>query len=122
MTLKIRIIPCLDVDRGRVVKGVNFFDLRRRRRSRRGGHGIRAAGADELVFYDITASHEGRDIMASTSSPHGVEASCRLPSAAAYAPPTIFAISSMRAQKALDQYCRRAPPPVLAEVADKFGA
>lgn len=59
-----RIIPCLDVDRGRVVKGVKFFDhvdagdpVEQARR-------YQAAGADELVFYDITASHEGREIMA----------------------------------------------------------
>ena len=59
-----RIIPCLDVDRGRVVKGVKFFDhvdagdpVEQARR-------YQADGADELVFYDITASHEGRQIMA----------------------------------------------------------
>src|SRR5256885_2800076 len=59
-----RIIPCLDVDRGRVVKGVKFFDhvdagdpIEQARR-------YQDAGADELVFYDITASHEGRGIMA----------------------------------------------------------
>ncbi len=59
-----RIIPCLDVDRGRVVKGVKFFDhvdagdpVEQARR-------YQAEGADELVFYDITATHEGRDIMA----------------------------------------------------------
>ena len=40
MTLKIRLIPCLDVKDGRVVKGVNFVDLRRRRRSGRGGEGL----------------------------------------------------------------------------------
>jgi cyclase len=59
-----RIIPCLDVDRGRVVKGVKFFDhvdagdpVQQARR-------YQEQGADELVFYDITASHEGRGIMA----------------------------------------------------------
>src|SRR5262245_52975164 len=59
-----RIIPCLDVDRGRVVKGTNFVNLRD------AGDPIEVArryednGADELVFLDITASHEGREIMA----------------------------------------------------------
>jgi imidazole glycerol-phosphate synthase subunit HisF len=59
-----RIIPCLDVDRGRVVKGTNFVNLRD------AGDPIEVArryeedGADELVFLDITASHEGRDILA----------------------------------------------------------
>ena len=59
-----RIIPCLDVDRGRVVKGVKFFD-----HVDAGDPVAQAAkyqqdGADELVFYDISASHEGRQIMA----------------------------------------------------------
>jgi cyclase len=59
-----RIIPCLDVDRGRVVKGVKFFD------HVDAGDPVEQAifydqqQADELVFYDITASHEGRNIMA----------------------------------------------------------
>jgi imidazole glycerol-phosphate synthase subunit HisF len=58
-----RIIPCLDVDRGRVVKGVKFFD-----HVDAGDPVAQAAkyqedGADELVFYDISASHEGRQIM-----------------------------------------------------------
>ena len=58
-----RVIPCLDVDQGRVVKGTNFVNLRD------AGDPVQVAaryeeeGADELVFLDITASHEGRDIM-----------------------------------------------------------
>ncbi|HUS91328.1 MAG TPA: imidazole glycerol phosphate synthase subunit HisF [Phycisphaerae bacterium] len=58
-----RIIPCLDVDKGRVVKGVNFVNLRD------AGDPVEVArrydqeGADELVFLDITASHEARDIL-----------------------------------------------------------
>src|SRR6266436_3869537 len=58
-----RIIPCLDVDRGRVVKGTNFVDLRD------AGDPVEVArrydeqGADELVFLDISASHEGRAIL-----------------------------------------------------------
>lgn len=58
-----RVIPCLDVDRGRVVKGTNFVNLRD------AGDPVDVAaryeeeGADELIFLDITASHEGRDIM-----------------------------------------------------------
>ncbi len=57
----IRVIPCLDVDRGRVVKGVNFIDIRD------AGDPVELAarydreGADELVFLDITATHEERD-------------------------------------------------------------
>jgi len=58
-----RVIPCLDVNRGRVVKGTNFLNLRD------AGDPVQVAaryeeeGADELVFLDITASHEGREIM-----------------------------------------------------------
>src|SRR3954471_23070897 len=61
MGLKIRIIPCLDVDAGRVVKGTQFTNLRD------AGDPVELAalydreGADEIVFYDITASHENRD-------------------------------------------------------------
>ncbi len=59
-----RIIPCLDVDRGRVVKGVKFFDHVDAGDPLEQAKFYDAAGADELVFYDITASHEGRGIMA----------------------------------------------------------
>ena len=58
-----RIIPCLDVRNGKVVKGVNFEGIKDV------GHPVELAieynsqGADELVFYDITASYEGRGVM-----------------------------------------------------------
>ena len=64
MSLKVRLIPCLDVDAGRVVKGTNFTNLRD------AGDPVELAalydreGADEIVFYDITASHEQRDTAA----------------------------------------------------------
>ncbi|HEX5518867.1 MAG TPA: HisA/HisF-related TIM barrel protein, partial [Candidatus Nitrosocosmicus sp.] len=60
-----RIIPCLDVNKGRVVKGVNFKELKD------AGHPVELAkryseeGADELVFLDITAAEEHREIMKS---------------------------------------------------------
>ena len=57
-----RIIPCLDVRNGRVVKGVNFTDLRDVSSPAELGAYYSAAGADELVFYDITASAEGRKL------------------------------------------------------------
>ena len=59
-----RIIPCLDCDRGRVVKGVNFTGLRDVGDPTELARGYERDGADELVFYDISASHEGRAIMA----------------------------------------------------------
>ena len=58
-----RIIPCLDVDKGRVVKGVKFFEHRDAGDVAEAAMRYDAQGADELVFYDITASHEGRDLM-----------------------------------------------------------
>jgi cyclase len=59
--LKLRIIPCLDVKNGRVVKGVNFVDLRDAGDPVEQAAVYDAAGADELTFLDITASHENRD-------------------------------------------------------------
>jgi len=58
-----RIIPCLDVDKGRVVKGVNFVGLRDAGDPVEIARRYEAEGADELVFLDITASHEARDIL-----------------------------------------------------------
>ncbi len=58
-----RIIPCLDVERGRVVKGINFLGLQDVGDPVEVAQRYEAEGADELVFLDITASHEGRDIM-----------------------------------------------------------
>ncbi|HEU5320547.1 MAG TPA: imidazole glycerol phosphate synthase subunit HisF [Methylomirabilota bacterium] len=58
-----RVIPCLDVKDGRVVKGVRFVDLRDAGDPVEAAMAYDAQGADELVFLDITASHEDRDIM-----------------------------------------------------------
>lgn len=58
-----RIIPCLDVNCGRVVKGVNFLQLRDAGDPVEVARRYEEEGADELIFLDITASHEGRDIM-----------------------------------------------------------
>lgn len=61
--LKARVIPCLDVKEGRVVKGVNFVDLRDAGDPVECAVAYDAAGADELCFLDITASHENRGIL-----------------------------------------------------------
>src|SRR5476651_947767 len=58
-----RIIPCLDVERGRVVKGINFLNLRDAGDPVEVARRYEEDGADELVFLDISASHEGRAIM-----------------------------------------------------------
>jgi cyclase len=71
MTVRTRIIPCLDVANGRVVKGVNFLDLRDAGDPVEQARVYDAAGADELCFLDITATHEKRgtllDIVARTA-------------------------------------------------------
>src|SRR5436305_4850334 len=59
--LKVRVIPCLDVAGGRVVKGVRFVELRDAGDPVEQAAAYDAAGADELMFLDITASHEGRE-------------------------------------------------------------
>jgi cyclase len=69
--LKVRVIPCLDVKDGRVVKGVQFLELRDAGDPVEQARAYDAAGADELMFLDITASHEGRgailDVIARTA-------------------------------------------------------
>ena len=69
--LKIRVIPCLDVKEGRVVKGINFVDLRDAGDPVEAAAAYDQAGADELCFLDITASHEKRgtilDVVARTA-------------------------------------------------------
>ena len=69
--LKVRVIPCLDVKDGRVVKGVQFVALRDAGDPVEQASAYDAAGADELMFLDITASHEGRgailDVVARTA-------------------------------------------------------
>jgi cyclase len=71
MTLAVRVIPCLDVDGGRVVKGVNFRELRDAGDPVELARVYDAEGADELTFLDISASHEGRattmDIVSATA-------------------------------------------------------
>ncbi|MDO3388559.1 imidazole glycerol phosphate synthase subunit HisF [Gilvimarinus sp. SDUM040013] len=61
MALAKRIIPCLDVDEGRVVKGVQFVDIRDAGDPVEVAKRYNEAGADEITFLDITASHQGRD-------------------------------------------------------------
>ena len=60
MTVRVRVIPCLDVANGRVVKGVNFVDLKDAGDPVEQAKAYDAAGADELCFLDISASNEGR--------------------------------------------------------------
>ena len=66
MGLAKRIIPCLDVDNGRVVKGVQFVDIRDAGNPVEVARRYNEQGADEITFLDITASHEARDTTAKT--------------------------------------------------------
>jgi cyclase len=68
MALAKRIIPCLDVDKGRVVKGVNFVNIRDAGDPVEVARRYNEQGADEITMLDITATHEGRDTMAETVS------------------------------------------------------
>src|SRR6201988_2023125 len=117
-----RIIPCLDVDRGRVVKGVKFFDhvdagdpVEQARR-------YQAQGADELVFYDITASHEGRAIMADLVSK--VVEQCFMPLTVGGGIRTLDDATRLiqaGAEKVSINSAAVKNPRLLAEIARKFG-
>ncbi len=77
MTVRVRVIPCLDVANGRVVKGVNFVDLRDAGDPVEAARAYDAAGADELCFLDIGATHEGRGTL--LAMVEAVAAQCFMP-------------------------------------------
>jgi cyclase len=77
MTLKARVIPCLDVKDGRVVKGVNFVDLIDAGDPVELAKAYDAQGADELCFLDITASSRDRGTLSTSSRARPNSASCR---------------------------------------------
>src|SRR5438045_8243805 len=117
-----RIIPCLDVDRGRVVKGVKFFDHVDAGAPVEQAKRYQNAGADELVFYDITASHEGRDIMADLVS-HVVE-QCFMPLTVGGGIRTLDDATRLiqaGAEKVSVNSAAVKNPQLLADVARKFG-
>ncbi|WOI53545.1 imidazole glycerol phosphate synthase subunit HisF [Parvularcula sp. LCG005] len=78
MTLKVRLIPCLDVKDGRVVKGVNFVGLRDAGDPVDAARAYSEAGADEICFLDITASHEGRGTLLDMVTRTAEQAFCPL--------------------------------------------
>ncbi|MBI2104204.1 MAG: imidazole glycerol phosphate synthase cyclase subunit, partial [Candidatus Omnitrophica bacterium] len=118
-----RIIPCLDVDKGRVVKGVRFVSLRDAGDPVEAAKAYNDAGADELVFLDITASHEQRpiilDVVAKTA-------------AVAFMPLTvgggirsvedIRALLSAGADKVSINTAAVERPDLINEASDRFGA
>ena len=118
-----RIIPCLDVNRGRVVKGVNFVNLRDAGDPVEIGKAYDEAGADELVFLDITASHEGRDTV--TEMVRAVAANVFIPFTVGGG---IRSVEDFRrllregADKISVNSAAIDRPSLLSEAADKFGS
>lgn len=123
MTVRIRIIPCLDVKDGRVVKGVNFVDLRDAGDPVEAARAYDAAGADELCFLDISASHEGRgtllDIVARTAE------MCFMPltvGGGVRSAEDARALLLAGADKVGVNSAAVARPELVAEIADRFGS
>ena len=122
MTVKARIIPCLDVKDGRIVKGVNFVDLIDAGDPVEAARAYDAAGADELCFLDITASSEGRetifDVVARTAE------HCFMPLTVGGGVRTVADIRRLLlagADKVSINTAAVRNPRFVAEAADKFG-
>ena len=121
--LKIRIIPCLDVKDGRVVKGVNFVDLIDAGDPVEAAAAYDAAGADELCFLDITASHENRDTIFDIVERTAER--CFMPLTVGGGVRTIEDIRKLlqrRRRQGVDQHRGRERRQFVAEAAEKFGA
>lgn len=121
--LKTRIIPCLDVADGRVVKGVNFVDLRDAGDPVDAALAYDAAGADELCFLDITATHENRatmfDVVTRTAE------HCYIPLTVGGGVRTVADVRALLlagADKVSFNSAAVANPDVVAEAADQFGS
>ena len=123
MSLAIRVIPCLDVDGGRVVKGVNFTELRDAGDPVELARLYDAEGADELTFLDISASHQGRATtmeVVSRAAPR--RSSSRSPSAAASAASQdVDRLLRAGADKVAMNTAAIHRPELVAEIADRFG-
>ncbi len=121
MTLKARVIPCLDVKDGRVVKGVNFVDLIDAGDPVEAARAYDAAGADELCFLDITASSDNRetifDVVARTAE------QCFMPLTVGGGVRQVADIRKLfgGSRQGVDQYRSGEEPEFVAEAADKFG-
>ena len=123
MTVRIRVIPCLDVAEGRVVKGVNFVDLKDAGDPVEQAQAYDAAGADELCFLDISASHEGRgtllDIVRRTA------AVCFMPLTVGGGVRSVEdarALLLAGADKIAINSAAVTRPELVAEIADRFGS
>ena len=123
MTVRTRVIPCLDVANGRVVKGVNFVDLADAGDPVEQARLYDAAGADELCFLDITASHEARgtilDVVRRTAEV------CFMPltvGGGVRSPDDARALLLAGADKVAVNSAAVARPEVVADLADRFGS
>ncbi|UIP07771.1 imidazole glycerol phosphate synthase subunit HisF [Erythrobacter sp. SDW2] len=123
MTVRIRVIPCLDVADGRVVKGVNFVDLVDAGDPVEQARAYDAAGADELCFLDISASHEGRgtllDVVRRTAEV------CFMPltvGGGVRSPEDARALLLAGADKVAINSAAVARPELVREIAEKFGS
>ena len=122
MSLAVRVIPCLDVDAGRVVKGINFLDLRDAGDPVELGAVYDAEGADELTFLDITASSGDRattyDVVSRTAEsvfiPLTVGGGVR-------SPEDVNRLLRAGADKVAVNTAAVARPELIAEIADRFG-
>ncbi|MFM2129486.1 MAG: cyclase [Pseudomonadota bacterium] len=121
--LKVRIIPCLDVKDGRVVKGVNFVDLRDAGDPVEQARVYDAAGADELCFLDITASSENRDTLYDVV--RGTAEQCFMPLTVGGGVRTVEDIRKLLlagADKVSINTAAVARPEFVREGAEKFGS
>ena len=121
--LKSRIIPCLDVDRGRVVKGVNFVDLVDAGDPVEQARVYDAQGADELCFLDISASHEGRDTLLDIVA--GTAEACFMPLTVGGGVRSLDDIRKLLragADKVAIMTAAVARPELVREAAETFGA
>jgi len=123
MTVRIRVIPCLDVADGRVVKGVNFVDLKDAGDPVEQAKAYDEAGADELCFLDISATHEGRgtllDIVRRTAEV------CFMPLTVGGGVRSVGdarALLLAGADKVAVNSAAVARPDVVAEIAERFGS
>jgi cyclase len=123
MTVRVRVIPCLDVAGGRVVKGVNFVDLRDAGDPVEVAHRYDLSGADELCFLDIGASHEGRetilDVVARTAEV------CFMPltvGGGVRSAEDARALLLAGADKVAVNSAAVARPELVSDIADRFGS
>ncbi len=123
MTVRARVIPCLDVHAGRVVKGVNFVALRDAGDPVEQARAYDAAGADELTFLDIGASHEGRDTIIDVV--RRTAEVCFMPltvGGGVRSPEDARALLLAGADKVAVNSAAVARPELVADIADRFGS